>query len=65
MFGKKIGQGAGDSCALRVIIDDVKKFDEELFRMMVERIRLINLIQVEFVVWSGVIDYRKYLIKGL
>ena len=32
----------------------VQEFDQELFGMLVERIRVINLVQVEFVLRSGV-----------
>ncbi|WP_425057893.1 hypothetical protein [Sporomusa carbonis] len=36
-------------------MDGVREFDEELFGMLVERIRVINLVQVEFVLLpSGV-----------
>ncbi|CUH97159.1 hypothetical protein P22_3285 [Propionispora sp. 2/2-37] len=35
-------------------MDSVREFDEELFGMLVERIRVINLVQVEFVLQSGV-----------
>lgn len=35
-------------------MNDVEEFDEELFGMLVERIRVINLVQVEFVLRSGV-----------
>jgi len=35
-------------------MDGVQEFDEELFGMLVERIRVMNLVQVEFVVRSGV-----------
>jgi len=32
----------------------IEEFDEELFGMLVERIKVINLVQVEFVLHSGV-----------
>jgi site-specific DNA recombinase len=35
-------------------IDRIREFDEELFGMLVERIKVINLVQVEFVLRSGV-----------
>ncbi|MDT8900424.1 recombinase family protein [Anaeroselena agilis] len=35
-------------------MDGVREFDEELFGMLVERVRVINLVQVEFVLRSGV-----------
>jgi hypothetical protein len=35
-------------------MDSVREFNEELFGMLVERIRVINLVQVEFVLRSGV-----------
>ena len=35
-------------------LDGVRELDEELFVMLVERIRVINLVQVEFVLRSGV-----------
>jgi site-specific DNA recombinase len=34
-------------------MDGVQKFDEELFGRMVERIKVMNMVQVEFVMWSG------------
>lgn len=35
-------------------MDTIGEFDEELFGMLVMRIRVINLVQVEFVLQSGV-----------
>lgn len=35
-------------------MDTVGEFDEELFKMLVEQIKVINLVQVEFVLQSGV-----------
>lgn len=35
-------------------MDSVCEFDEELFGMLVERIKVINLVQVEFVLRSGI-----------
>lgn len=35
-------------------MDDVREFDEGLFGMLIERIKVVNLIQVEFVLSSGV-----------
>jgi DNA invertase Pin-like site-specific DNA recombinase len=35
-------------------MDTIGEFDEELFGMLVERIKVINLVQVEFVLHSGV-----------
>jgi site-specific DNA recombinase len=35
-------------------MDGVRDFDEDLFRMLVERIRVISLVQVEFVLRSGI-----------
>ncbi|WP_434131239.1 hypothetical protein KIAC18_002659 [Sporomusa sphaeroides] len=35
-------------------MDTIEEFDEELFRMLVEQIKVINLVQVEFVLHSGV-----------
>lgn len=35
-------------------MDTIGEFDEELFGMLVERIKVINLVQVEFVLQSGV-----------
>ncbi len=35
-------------------MDGIQGFDEELFGMLVERIRVINLVQVEFILRSGV-----------
>lgn len=35
-------------------MDTIGEFDEELFGMLVERIKVINLVQVEFVLRSGV-----------
>ena len=34
-------------------IDGVAEFDEKLFGMLVERIKVMNLVQVEFVLRSG------------
>jgi site-specific DNA recombinase len=39
--------------ALR-FIDTMGEFDEELFKILVERIKVMNLVQVEFVLRSGV-----------
>jgi site-specific DNA recombinase len=35
-------------------MDGVKELDEELFGMLVERIRVISLVEVEFVLQSGI-----------
>jgi site-specific DNA recombinase len=35
-------------------MDMIGKFEEELFGMLVEQIKGINLVQVEFVLQSGV-----------
>jgi hypothetical protein len=35
-------------------MDSVGEFDEALFKMLVEQIKVINLVQVEFVLWSGI-----------
>jgi len=34
-------------------MDMIGKFDEELFGMLVEQIKVINLVQAEFVLQSG------------
>lgn len=34
-------------------MDSVQDFDEELFGILVERIRVLNLVQVEFVLQAG------------
>jgi hypothetical protein len=35
-------------------MDGVPEFDEALFGMLAERVRVLNLVQVEFVLWAGV-----------
>jgi site-specific DNA recombinase len=35
------------------LMDTMWEFDEELFGMLVERIKVLNLMQVEFVLRSG------------
>ena len=35
-------------------IDTLREFDEELFGILVERIKVMDLVQVEFVLRSGV-----------
>lgn len=53
LFGllkKEIKDGTG---VLRSM-DMIGEFDEELFGMMVEQIKVINLVKVEFVLQSGV-----------
>lgn len=35
-------------------MDSVQEFDDTLFGMLVERIKVLNLVQVEFVLRAGV-----------
>lgn len=35
-------------------MDTIGEFDEELFGILVERIKVINLVKVEFVLRSGI-----------
>gem|GEM_PF-4314970 len=35
-------------------MDSVQDFDERLFGILVERVRVMNLVQVDFVLWSGI-----------
>jgi len=53
MGGETIGRVREIAVLLRAM-DGVQEFDEELFGMLIERIMIINLVQMEFRLKTGV-----------